>query len=138
MNNKTVVMGAMAGALLLATIPAFGHHSFAAEYDSSKPVKLEGTVTKIEWANPHLWLYLDAKDDSGKMGAWQCEGGAPNSLSRQGWTRKSLNPGDKIRIEGFRAKDGTNTCSSRNVVTADGKRLFSGSNDDGGPGSKKE
>jgi Family of unknown function (DUF6152) len=136
--NRIVGMGTLAGGLLLASIPALAHHSFAAEYDSAKPVKLEGTVTKVEWLNPHMWLYLDAKDDSGKTVAWQCEGGAPNALKRQGWTRNSLNPGDKIKIEGFRAKDGSNTCSSRSVVTSDGKRLFSGSNDDGGPGSKKE
>lgn len=133
MNNKILVTATMAAALLLASVPALAHHSFAAEYDASKPVKLEGTVTKVEWANPHMWFYLDAKDETGATGKWQCEGGAPNALTRQGWNRNSLKPGDQITVEGFRAKDGTNTCNSRSVMTAEGKKLFAGSADDGAP-----
>jgi hypothetical protein len=119
---------------LLATVaPLLAHHSFAAEYDSNKAISLQGTVTKVEWMNPHIWVYLDSKDQSGGTMRWQCEGGAPNSLVRQGWTRNSLKIGDVVTIEGFRAKDGTNTCNSRSVKLPGGKSVFAGSADDGGP-----
>jgi hypothetical protein len=137
MNNKFLVMATMAAALLLASVPAMAHHSFAAEYDATKSVTLQGTVTKVEWMNPHIWVYLDAKDDSGATAKWQCEGGAPNALTRQGWTRTSLKTGDQVTVEGFRSKDGSTTCNARTVKGADGKKYFAGSNDDGAPGSKK-
>lgn len=130
MNNRIVVAATMGVALFVASVPALAHHSSAAEYDRGKPVKLEGTVTKIEWLNPHIWMYLDVKDDAGKSVAWQCEGGAPNMLERRGWSRHSVNAGDKIMIEGFRAKDASNTCTARTVSTADGKRLFNDSERD--------
>ena len=134
---RTKLAVATAGVLLLAAIPVLAHHSFASEFDSSKPVTIKGEVTKLEWMNPHIWIYVDAKDDSGKVAHWQCEGGPPNSLSRQGWSRNSLKPGDVVTIEGFRAKDATNTCNSRSVKLPDGKSLFSGSAEDGGPGARK-
>jgi len=137
MNNKILVTATMATAMLLASVPAFAHHSFAAEYDATKSVTLQGTVTKVEWANPHIWIYLDAKDESGAAGKWQCEGGAPNSLTRQGWNRNSLKVGDAISVDGYRSKDGTATCNARTVKGADGKKFFAGSADDGAPGSKK-
>ncbi len=123
----------LVGAGLLAALPVLAHHSFAAEYDDSKPVTLTGSVTKVEWMNPHIWIYVDAKDESGSMSKWQCEGGAPNSLTRNGWNKNSLKPGDNITIDGFRSKDGTNTCNSRSVTLADGRSLFAGSSADGGP-----
>ena len=123
----------MAGLLVAAAVPVLAHHSFAAEYDDKKPVKLTGTVTKVEFMNPHIWVILDAKDENGTTGKWQCEGGPPNSLVRQGWTKSSLKPGDQVAIEGFRAKDGTNTCNSRSVKLPSGKSVFAGSADDGGP-----
>src|SRR5215471_14507646 len=113
-----------AGFLLAAVIPMLAHHSFAAEFDDKKPVTLKGTVTKLEWLNPHIWIYFDAKDDQGAVSKWQCEGGPPNSLTRQGWSKNSLKIGSEITIEGFRAKDASNTCNSR-TVTVDGRRLFS-------------
>lgn len=134
---RTKIAVAMAGALLLAAAPVLAHHSFASEFDSSKPVTLKGEVTKIDWMNPHIWIYIDAKDESGAVAHWQCEGGPPNSLSRQGWSRNSLKAGDIVTIEGFRAKDATNTCNSRSVKLPDGKSLFSGSAEDGGPGGRK-
>ena len=135
MRTKLAVV--IAGVLLLAAAPVLAHHSFASEFDSSKPVTLKGAVTKVDWMNPHIWIYIDAKDESGGVAHWQCEGGPPNSLSRQGWSRNSLKPGDTVTIEGFRAKDATNTCNSRSVKLPDGKSLFSGSAEDGGPNSRK-
>jgi hypothetical protein len=124
--------------LLGSALPILAHHAFAAEYDNTKPVKLVGSVTKVEWMNPHIWLYIDAKDDKGATGHWQCEGGPPNSLTRQGWTKDVLKVGDEVTIEGFRAKDGTNTCNSRSVKLPSGKSVFAGSADDGGPGTRKQ
>jgi hypothetical protein len=124
------------GCLLGASAPAFAHHSFAAEYDDKKPVTLKGSVTKVEWLNPHIWLYLDVKDENGNVSHWQCEGGAPNGLTRQGWNKNALKAGDEITIEGFRAKDATNTCNSRSVKLPDGRRAFVGSAEDGGPAAR--
>jgi len=112
---------------LISAVSAFAHHSFSAEFDSSKPVSLKGTVTKVDWLNPHIWIYLDVKDDSGKVQTWQCEGGAPNSLTRNGWTKNDLKKGDEISITGTHAKDATNTCNASSVVLPDGRRVFAGS-----------
>ena len=123
----------IAGLLGAAAMPVLAHHSFAAEFDDKQPVTLKGAVANVEWLNPHVWLYVDVKDESGATAHWQCEGGAPNGLTRQGWSKSSLKKGDEIIVEGFRAKDGTNTCSSRTVKLPDGRRLFAGSAEDGGP-----
>ena len=124
-----------AGISLAVAAPLFAHHSFSAEYDAAKTISLKGTVAKVDWMNPHIWFYIDVKDDNGKVVRWQCEGGAPNALSRQGWTRNSLKEGDKVSVNGALAKDGTNTCSARGVTLADGKRVFAGSAED--PASKQ-
>src|SRR5580698_1788764 len=91
--------------LSLGGLPTFAHHSFAAEFDVKQPITLKGTVTKVEWTNPHVWIYIDVTTESGAVEHWQCENGAPNALARMGWTRHSLNAGDKITVEGFRAKN---------------------------------
>lgn len=114
---------------VLAPLPLLAHHSFAAEFDATKPVTVKGAVTKVEWTNPHIWIYLDNKDDTGTVSKWQCEMGSPNSLMRQGWRSDSLKQGDQITIEGTRAKDGSNTCNARTVRLADGTRLFAGSSE---------
>ena len=134
---KTNWMILAAGISLGLAAPLLAHHSFAAEYDAAKQVKLKGVVAKVEWNNPHIWFYIDVKDDSGQTVRWQCEGGAPNSLVRQGWTRNSLKQGDQVDVQGFLAKDGTHTANARTVTLADGKRVFAGSADDGGPGTKQ-
>lgn len=130
---KTKMVLTMAGLLVAAAVPMLAHHSFAAEFDDAKKVMLKGSVVKVEWQNPHIWLYLDVKDESGKDIRWQCEGGPPNTLSRNGWTKDALQPGDTVTIDGRRAKDGTNTCNARSVVLPNGHMVFAGSAEDGGP-----
>lgn len=115
--------------LLLAPPLLLAHHSFAAEFDSTKPVTVKGAVTKVEWTNPHIWLYVDHKDDAGVVSKWQCEMGSPNSLMRLGWRSDSLKQGEQITIEGTRAKDGTNTCNARTVRLVNGTRMFAGSSE---------
>jgi hypothetical protein len=114
-------------ALLVSTAPLLGHHSFAAEYDANKPVTLNGTVTKVEWTNPHARFYIDVKDESGTVTNWNLELASPNVLTRNGWTRKSLNIGDHVTVQGSLAKDGSKMANARVVTLADGKRVFAGS-----------
>ena len=102
----------------------FFHHSFAAEFDSSKPIELKGTVTRLDWVNPHAWIYLDVRDEKGNVTSWGCELGSPNLLLRNGWSRDSLKAGDVVVVTGSRAKDGSNIASARAVRLADGKRIF--------------
>jgi len=132
MRSKLAILVA-GGGLLIAALPLAAHHSFAAEFDAAKPVMLQGVVTKLDWMNPHIWIYLDTKDDSGTVAHWQCEGGPPNTLSRNGWSKDSLKVGDPATIEGFRSKDGTNTCNARSVKLPNGKSVFAGSAEDGAP-----
>jgi hypothetical protein len=125
MNATRFVLLAFLTAAAAQTLSA--HHSFAAEFDANKPVTLTGTVTRVEWGNPHIWVYLDVKDDHGAMQPWQCEGGAPNTLTRNGWSRHSLKPSEQITIDGFLAKDGSKTCNLRTVKLPDGRSVFAGS-----------
>ena len=135
---KISLLCVLAIVLGLSAMPALAHHSFAAEYDNKKPVDLTGTVTKVEWMNPHARFYLDVKDDKGTVTNWEFELGSPNGLMRQGWTRNSMKIGDSISVQGSLAKDGSNLANARTVKLSDGKRLFAGSASETGREEKKE
>jgi hypothetical protein len=127
---STVVTGL---AMLVASAPVAGHHSFAAEYDGNKPITLRGTVVKMEWINPHAWIHLDVKEANGTVTRWMIEGAAPNALIRRGWNKNSLQPGVEISIEGYLAKDGSKMANGREMTLPDGRRLFAGSSGIGAP-----
>lgn len=113
-------------AALLLPVPAAAHHSFAAQFDGDKPVALKGVITKVDWRNPHIWVYLDVREPDGRVTKWECEGGAPNALTRQGWSRDHLKLGEELAVEGWRAKNGTNTCNAR-VWRVNGQAILAGS-----------
>jgi len=113
-------------AFVLLMARAFGHHSFAAEFDENKRVKVSGVVAKLEWTNPHAWLYVDAKDGSGETTRWRFEMGSPNMLVRQGWRQTAVKAGDHVTVEGYAAKDGSNMANARSVLLSDGTKIFSG------------
>ena len=139
MNSKlTAILGTAALAMSVAAIPALGHHSFAAEFDSNKPVTLEGTVVKMDFVNPHSWLYLDVKGPDGQIQHWSVEGGAPGVLLRNGWTRNTLPEGTKIVVHGFMSKDGAYRANSRDIQLPDGKKLSTGSSYGDGKEASKE
>jgi hypothetical protein len=123
MKTKLVVLAG----LVAAALPMAAHHSFSAEFDGQKRVSLKGTVTKVDWMNPHIWLYIDVKDEKGNVSHWQCEGGPPNTLTRNGWTKEALKQGDEVTIDGTLAKDGSKTCNSTSVKLPDGRSVFAGS-----------
>jgi len=134
---KSKWMGMLAGGLLVAAMPVLAHHSFSAEYDRSQPIKLKGTVTKVEWMNPHARFYLDVKDDAnGKVTNWEFELGSPNGLMRAGWTKNSLKIGDVIEVNGSRAKDGSNLVNASNVAFEDGKKVLTGVSSADDPNTK--
>jgi hypothetical protein len=119
--------------LLFAVVPVFAHHSFTAEYDSSKTRQFVGTVTKVEWTNPHARFYLDVKDDRGTVTNWNFELGSPLFLRKLGWKSDSLKIGDQVSVEGYLAKDGSKMANARTVNLADGRKVFAGSSADGSP-----
>jgi hypothetical protein len=130
MNRSTFLLAA---GLLLLTVSAAAHHSFAAEYDSNRPLTVTGTVTKLEWTNPHARVFIDAKDESGKIVHWDFELGPPNGLMRRGWTRTSLKPGHVVTVTGFHSKTEPYVANARTVSLPDGRQVFAGSSFDTGP-----
>ena len=116
---------------LVCALPGMAHHSFAAEFDANKTVTIKGVVSKVDWVNPHIFIYVDVKDaQTGKVANWACEMGSPNGLTRQGWTRNTFTLGEDIIIEGWQAKNGTNTCNARTWKLADGRVVLAGSSNE--------
>src|SRR5215471_11691730 len=118
---------------VFAALPAWGHHAFAAEFDDKKPLILKGTVTQMDWINPHAWIHIDVKNPDGTVTNWMIEAGAPNGLLRRGFNKTSLPKGTEIVVEGWQAKDGSNRANGSNVTFQDGKKLFVGSSGTGAP-----
>ena len=112
--------------ILVAGIPAVAHHSFSAEYDSAKPVTLEGVVTRVDWQNPHVHFFIDVPQSDGTVVNWNCESRSPNRLERNGWTKDSMKPGDRVIVTGDQARDSSNGVDGRKVTMADGRKLFTG------------
>jgi hypothetical protein len=133
MKVSSFVALAVGVSAIVSAVPVVAHHAFAAEFDANQPLTITGTVTKIEWTNPHARFYVDAKDESGKVVNWDFELGPPNGLMRRGWTRNSLKPGHVVTVTGFRSKVAPYVANARTVTLADGRQVFAGSSFDTGP-----
>ena len=138
MRTKLFVVVIGVGLLLIAAVPATAHHSFAAEFDSAQPITLTGTVTKMEWINPHAWIHLAVKKADGTIENWEVETGNPSALIRRGFTKNSLPAGTEIVVQGYRAKDGGMRANGRDLTFKDGKKLFVGSSGTGAPDERSE
>jgi hypothetical protein len=136
MNVKIATLSV--GFILAATLPLFGHHAFAAEFDGSKAIRLSGSLTRIEWTNPHSYFYIDVMDTSGNVVTWGCEAGSPSALSRRGFKRSDLKLGDTIVIDGYPARDGSRLMDARRITLADGRIVSGGSAGDGGPDNARK
>lgn len=134
MNTNVITAIAVVGLGLAVVPPIRAHHSFAAEFDASKAVRLTGTLTKIEWTNPHSYFYIDVKGPKGKVLNWGCEGAGPGALSRRGFKRGDIKLGDALIVDGYRAKDGSRLIDARRVTLPDGRTIYGGTPGDGGPG----
>jgi hypothetical protein len=136
---RAILAAVMAGAALLATgASAFAHHAFSAEFDADQPVTLRGTVTRIEWINPHAWIHIDVEDEDGNVESWMIEAGSPNTLVRRGMTRDSIPTGTEVVVFGYRHRNGSNAANGRDVTLPDGSKLFLSSPRTGAPGGDGE
>jgi hypothetical protein len=138
MRTFGILAGACGALIVSLAIPAGAHHSFAAEFDANQPVTLRGTVTRMEWINPHSWIHLDVKNPDGTVSKWMIEGGTPNTLLRRGFTKDSLKGGTEITVEGYRAKNGALRANGADLILPDGRRLFLGSSGTGAPKDLKD
>jgi hypothetical protein len=120
-------------AIALFAVPVVAHHAFNAEFDANRPVRLTGAITKVEWINPHAWMYIDVKDRTGKVTNWSIELAAPNAMLRRGWNKNSIPVGTIVTVEGWQAKNGSKTANGGYVTLLDGQRLFAGSSGTGAP-----
>ena len=139
--DRRLTLPAAAGvalSLVLAAAPVAAHHSFAAEFDANQPVTIKGTVTGMDWVNPHSWIHIDVKNPDGTVTQWMIEGGTPNTLFRRGFTKDSLKAGTEIVVDGYRAKNGKNRANGRDLILPDGKRLFLGSSGTGAPADGRD
>jgi hypothetical protein len=132
MRTTFIAMFISAG-VIASAVPVVAHHAFAAEFDANKRLQLEGTVTKMEWINPHAWMHIDVKKPDGTSEEWMIEGGTPNTLLRRGITRDSLKPGTIVKVDGYQAKDGSKRANGRDLTLQNGQKLFMGSSGTGAP-----
>ena len=137
-RRLTLAAIGLAVAWLLAAAPVRAHHSFAAEFDANQPVTIKGTVTGMDWVNPHSWIHIEVKNPDGTVTEWMIEGGTPNTLFRRGFTKDSLKAGTEIVVDGYRAKNGKNRANGRDLILPDGKRLFLGSSGTGAPADGRD
>jgi hypothetical protein len=136
--RKRLCIALASAVQLSAAVPLLAHHAFSAEFDPNKQVSLRGTVTKMEWINPHSWIHIDVKTTDGKVESWMIEAGPPGALVRRGWTKNSIASGTEVLVEGYQAKDGSNRANGREITLPDGQRLFVGSTGTGAPDEKDE
>ena len=137
MRTMLWVVAVVAGLLVLGAAPVVAHHAFSAEFDANRPVQLVGTITKMEWVNPHSWIHIDVKKPDGAVEKWMIEGGTPNTLLRRGLRKADLPAGTVIKVDGYRAKDGGLRANGRNLTLPDGRALFLGSSGTGAPQDKE-
>ena len=131
--RKTLITLIMSAGVVASAVPVIAHHAFAAEFDANKRLQLEGTVTKMEWINPHAWMHIDVKKPDGTSEEWMIEGGTPNTLLRRGITRDSLKVGTIVKVDGYQAKDGSKRANGRDLTLQNGQKLFMGSSGTGAP-----
>jgi hypothetical protein len=137
MRTQSLLSLAAAGLTFVVAVPSLAHHAFSAEFDANSPVELKGTVTRMEWINPHSWIHIDVVNDNGETEEWMVEGGAPNAILRRGFSADSLKPGTVILVEGYRARDGSNRANGRDITFEDGSKLFVGSGSRGAPDGRE-